>query len=272
MRQRVHIAFFRCPTGAAASFRHEAAKGEIKASAEKTPMASLHPEILVFTDREVLAGELAATVAKLLRSELAGEERAGLVVSGGSTPEPFFRRLSAHDIDWRRVTVTLADERWVDSDNPASNERLVRSQLLRNRARAATFVPLKNQAPTARMGEEECHRTLARLPRPFAAVILGMGPDGHTASLFPGSERLPAALAMHSGRNCIAVSPVDAPHARMTLTLPILLDARQIILHITGQAKRELLEQALAEGSELLMPIRAVLRQKTTPVHIYWSP
>lgn len=235
-------------------------------------MPASQPEILIFADRETLAGELAAAVAWRLRAELAREDRAGLVVSGGSTPDIFFRRLSEHDLDWHRVIITLADERWVDSGHEASNERLVRSLLLRNRARTARFVPLKNRSPGARPGEEECHRALALLPRPFAAVILGMGLDGHTASLFPGSNRLSEALDMHSERNCVAVSPAGVHHERMTLTLPVLLDAGQILLHITGQAKRELLAQALAEGPETLMPVRAVLRQAKTPVSIYWAP
>jgi 6-phosphogluconolactonase len=235
-------------------------------------MSAFHPEILSFADPETLADALADAVAERLRADLGEGRRAGLVVSGGSTPAPFFRRLAEHDLDWHRVIVTLADERWVNRNHEASNERLVRSLLLQNRARTALFVPLKNSAPAARPGEEECHRTLARLPRPFAAVILGMGVDGHTASLFPGTKRLADALDMRSGRNCLALSPAGAPYERMTLTLPVLLDSKLIILHITGQAKRKVLEQALAEGPEMLMPVRAVLRQKTTPVHIYWAP
>lgn len=239
---------------------------------KKTAMSGFHPEILSFADPETLAEALAAAVAERLRTALAAGKKAGLVVSGGETPKPFFSRLSEYDIDWHRVIITLADERWVDPAHEASNERLVRSLLLQNRARAATFVPLKNRAETAGQGEEECRHALSLLPRPAEAVILGMGNDGHTASLFPGSKQLPEAMDMNSDRCCAAVSPAKAPHERMTLTLPVLLDARLILLHITGEAKRRALAQAMAEGPEMNMPVRAVLRQRKTPVHIYWAP
>ncbi|MDD3619903.1 MAG: 6-phosphogluconolactonase [Desulfobulbaceae bacterium] len=230
------------------------------------------PRILSFPDPETLAGALAAAVAERLRNALAAENTVSLVVSGGTTPKPFFRRLSEYDLSWNRVLITLADERWVDAADGASNEFLVRSQLLRGRARAATFVPLKNSAPTARQGEDECHLALSLLPRPFAAVILGMGGDGHTASLFPGAAGLAEALDMHSDRNCAAVSPAHAPHERLTLTLPLLLDAGLIILHVTGAAKRRVLAEALEGGPAMRMPVRAVLDQDKTPVHIYWAP
>ncbi|HHO48884.1 MAG TPA: 6-phosphogluconolactonase [Desulfobacteraceae bacterium] len=235
-------------------------------------MSRPRPRILSFPNPETLAGSLAAAVAERLRNALAEDKTVSLVVSGGTTPKRFFRRLSEYDLAWDRVLITLADERWVDPASKASNEYLVQSQLLRSRARAATFVPLKNSAPSARQGENECHLALSRLPRPFAAVILGMGGDGHTASLFPGAAGLAEALDMHSGRNCAAVSPAHAPHERMTLTLPLLLDAGLIILHITGAAKRRVLAQAMEGRPSVSMPIRAVLDQGKTPVHIYWAP
>ncbi|HDO31485.1 MAG TPA: 6-phosphogluconolactonase, partial [Desulfobacteraceae bacterium] len=120
--------------------------------------------------------------------------------------------------------------------------------------------------------EKECAQRLAGLPRPFDVVILGMGGDGHTASFIPGARRLPEALDMKSGRDCLAISPPEAPHERMTLTLPVLLDSRQIILHITGPAKKKVLEQALADGPATAMPIRTILRQQQTPLSVYWAP
>lgn len=235
-------------------------------------MSQVQPTIHTFDTPEVLAEKLAEHTALLLRKDLAACGEAGLVVSGGSTPKPLFRCLSNLDIEWEKITVTLADERWVDPSDSSSNEHLVRAMLLQNRARTATFIPLKNNAGRALQGEALCQENLARMFRPFSVVILGLGLDGHTASLFPGSGELPAALDMQSGRTCAAVSPPDAPFERMSLTLPTLLDAKQIILHITGQDKLDVLRTALAEGPEQEMPIRLILRQQTCPVEIYWAP
>ena len=99
-----------------------------------------------------------------------------------------------------------------------------------------------------------------------------MGNDGHTASLFPGAEKLAAATDIESGRTCMGIAPLTAPHERMTLTLPAILDSRQIFLHITGQEKKDVLQKAQAEGSIEKMPIRYILRQQTTPVAVYWAP
>ncbi|NIA05742.1 MAG: 6-phosphogluconolactonase [Proteobacteria bacterium] len=225
-----------------------------------------------FADPDELAGHLAARVADLLRQAIKARGRATLVVSGGSTPKPLFRALARQALDWGRVTVTLADERWVDTTAPDSNEGLLRRYLLRDQAGAVKVVGLKNKAVTAKEGEEECAQRLAGLPRPFDVVILGMGGDGHTASFFPGARRLPEALDMKSGRDCLAISPPEAPHERMTLTLPVLLDSRRIILHITGPAKKKVLERALADGPATEMPIRAILRQQQTPLSVYWAP
>ncbi len=225
-----------------------------------------------FADPDELAEHLAALIADLLRRAIKARGRATLVVSGGSTPKPLFLALAHQDIDWARVTVTLADERWVDTTAADSNERLVRRYLLRDQAGAAKFIGLKNKAATAGEGEEECAQHLAGIPRPFDLVILGMGGDGHTASFFPGAGRLPESLDMEPGRDCLAISPPNAPHERMTLTLPILLNSRQIIIHITGPAKKKVLEQARADGPATEMPIRTILRQQQTPLSVYWAP
>ncbi len=225
-----------------------------------------------FKDSPTLVAMLAVQVAELLRVGIKERGRASLVVSGGSTPVPFFAALSELALDWEKVTITLADERWVDPAAADSNERLVRLHLLQNRAAAARFVGLKTGAATAVQGEKECGDRLALLPRPFDVLILGMGNDGHTASLFPQASRLGEALALDSGRLCMAITPPAAPHERMTLTLPALLHSRQIILHLAGPDKRAVYERALANGPVAEMPIRAVLGQATSPVTVFWAP
>jgi 6-phosphogluconolactonase len=228
--------------------------------------------MLTFADRDELAAALAEKVAAVLYTALGITGRAVLVVSGGTTPAPFFRRLAEKDIPWQKITVTLADERWVDTDHPDSNEKLVRTHLLQGPARTAGFVGLKNESPTAAAGEKEACRRLAELPAPFAAVVLGMGSDGHTASLFPGAPQLAQALDREASTPCLAVDPADAAHGRITLALPALLKTRRIFLHITGMEKLEILKRALAGGPVEEMPVRSVILQEETPVEIYWAP
>lgn len=230
------------------------------------------PAFKEFKDSPTLVAALANQVAELLRSGIRERGRASLVVSGGSTPVPFFAALSELTLDWGKVVITLADERWVDPSDADSNERLVREHLLQNRAAAARFVGLKTGASTAVQGEKECGDRLAPLPKPFDALILGMGNDGHTASLFPQAARLGEALSLDSGKLCLAITPPVAPHERMTLTLPALLHSRQIILHLVGAGKREVYEKALGEGPVAEMPIRAVLLQAIAPVTVFWAP
>ena len=230
------------------------------------------PEFKEFKDADTLVAVLAAQVADLLRVGIKERGKASLVVSGGSTPVSFFAALSVLALDWKQVVVTLADERWVDPADADSNEHLVRQHLLQNQAATARFVGFKNEAPTAVQGERECGDRLALLPRPFDVLILGMGSDGHTASLFPQATRLDEALDMDSGTLCLAITPPAAPHERMTLTLPALLQSRQIILHLVGPGKRAVYERALADGPVAEMPIRAVLGQTAAPVTVFWAP
>lgn len=226
-----------------------------------------------FSTREALDTQLSEQVAEVLRAAISERGKAVLVLSGGSTPLQFFQDLSKKDLPWDKVTVTLADERWVPVDHEDSNERLVRNLLLTNKAAAAAFLSLKNDHEKAKEGEAELEEQLHKLGR-FDLVILGMGGDGHTASLFPKASVLAQAVAMDSGKSCMAVDPVTAPHQRMTMTLPRLLNSEQIYIHIAGAEKKAVLEEAarrqtFAEKNEL--PISFVLQQTQTPVSIYWA-
>lgn len=225
----------------------------------------------LFQDQETLVAELAERITRALQKNIASHGWASLAVSGGSTPKPLFTELSHQDIFWQNVVITLVDERWVDPADSASNEQLVRQYLLQDQAAAATFIGLKNVFPTAVEGQAQCTQDLRKVPRPFTVLILGMGNDGHTASLFPGSAQLVAATDMNSGTMCMATTPAEAPHERMTLTLPTLLDADEIILHIHGLEKKSVLTKAQEEGLAEDMPIRFILRQQKTPVAVYWA-
>ncbi|MBT5388960.1 MAG: 6-phosphogluconolactonase [Porticoccaceae bacterium] len=227
-------------------------------------------EILEYENTSALDIELAEKVAGLLADDIAAKGKASLVVSGGRTPMGFFQLLSQQMLDWHSVKVTLADERWVNNEHKDSNEKLVRENLLINEARHADFVPLKTAADNALEGEVETELALAAIGQ-FTVVILGMGDDGHTASLFPGAEALPLGLAMDSGRTAIAVTPTEAPHQRISLTLPRLLNSRQLIIHISGAGKQSLLQAAQAGDDVAELPIRAILKQQAAPLSIYWA-
>jgi len=227
-------------------------------------------DLFEFENTSAQDAELVSKVVDLLSMAIEQHGSASLVVSGGRTPKDFFHLLSQELLDWSKVTVTLADERWVDADHKDSNEKLVQENLLINEAYVARFVALKNSATSAQAGETSIDQDLSAIGR-FTLVILGMGDDGHTASLFPGSEALNMGLDMESGRQCLAVQPLDAPHERMSMTLPRLLDSEQIIVHIRGENKSKVLAMADAGDDRFELPIRAVLQQTKTPVSVYWA-
>ena len=223
-----------------------------------------------FDDRHALDRALAADVAATLVSAIAERGSATLVVSGGTTPVGFFELLSHKALPWAQVSVLLADERWVAADDAASNEKLVRQHLLINAARSARFIPLKTADEQPEQAASALDRQLSALGT-FDLVILGMGADGHTASLFPGADTLAVGLDLQSGKQCIAVTPPCAPHRRLSMTLPRLLDSRQIFLHITGDEKRAVLAAALDGGEASALPIAALLAQHKTPLQLYFA-
>ena len=225
-----------------------------------------------FPDATALAHALVGELKVDLEEAIGARKSASLVVSGGRTPTRVFQQLRAEKIDWKHLWITLADERWVENTSEDSNERLVREHLLVGAAAAARFVGLKNPAPTPEAGAEWAWRALSRVPRPFDVVVLGMGADGHTASLFPGSLALARALDVTVAPGCVAVNALAAPHARVSLNLAALLDTRRIVLHIEGDAKWQVYQRARTPGSAAELPVRAILHQKEVPVDVFWSP
>jgi 6-phosphogluconolactonase len=225
-----------------------------------------------FPDRQALAAALAGEIKVDLEEAITARGAGSLVVSGGRTPALMFQRLRDEKLDWPHAWVTLADERWVETTSADSNERFVREHLLAGPAAAAHFVGLKNPAPTPEAGADWATRALTRVPHPFDVVVLGMGGDGHTASLFPGSLALARGLDPGASPACIAVNALVAPHARVSLNLPALLDARRIVLHIEGDAKWAVYQRARTPGAAAELPVRAVLQQKEVPVDVYWAP
>ncbi|MGQ7263436.1 6-phosphogluconolactonase [Vreelandella sp. V005] len=217
--------------------------------------------------RQQLAEQLAEAVFQALQEDLSHQERALLVVSGGSTPVPFFKALAAKPLPWKRLDITLADERWVGEESSDSNARLVREHLLQGGASAANFIPLTCDASTPEEGVETVAQQAASLAWPASVVILGMGGDGHTASLFPDSRELDLALA--TDELLVAVRTPSQPQPRITFSADRLHQARRHFLHITGDDKRAVLAKALNGDDARQLPIRVFL---TCPLAIYWAP
>lgn len=225
-----------------------------------------------YDNREALAEGLATGIAAVLAGGIATRGHATLAVSGGSTPKLFFDVLSKADIDWSKVMIILVDERLVPADHDRSNAKLVATHLLQNKAAAANFVPYTVDAETPEACAEASEQAFQVPGHRIDAVVLGMGTDGHTASFFPDGNRLFKALLLDTKENVLAMEAPGAGEPRLTLTLPYLLDARFVAVHIEGDEKRAVYEKAMIDDETLKMPVRAVLHQKVTPVSVFWAP
>ena len=223
-----------------------------------------------FESKDALNNAFAERIIQILQEAISQQGRASLLVSGGRTPMPLFKSLSETNIDWSKVDISLVDERWVAEDDSASNTKMVKENLLQNHAAAANFVPLKNAQNDASDAVAWCTDNLQNIKQPFDVLILGMGEDGHTASLFPCSEQISQGLDLTCDASYIAVQPTTAPNQRMSLTLKAILTSQNIFLHLTGDSKKQVLEQALAGDDEQEMPIRAVLQR--AEVELMWAP
>jgi 6-phosphogluconolactonase len=224
-----------------------------------------------FTTVDEAAQGLANQVVKSLQGGIEQRSAASLAVPGGRTPVPLFHALRDAQVDWSRVGITLTDERWVAADHEASNAALVNRELLQGRAAAARFVPLHDGSAGAEGAVVAIWQSLMALPRPFDAVVLGMGDDGHFASLFPHSEGLSAALDPMVPPACVAMQAPAAPNSRISLNLAALLQTRRLFLFITGAHKRDLL-LAAARGAAPPLPVAALLAQRVPMPEVYWAP
>ena len=229
-------------------------------------------QLTEFSTRGDLDIDLANSVSQILAQAIKLKGKASIAVSGGSTPKGFFKVLSQSDIDWSKVTITLADERWVPLDSDASNTRLVHENLLQNKAASAKFFHLKQ-------GDEFSEETLNDLNiaanttlLPLDVLILGMGEDGHTASLFPCSEQISAGLDSNNSNALLKVLPKTAPHQRISFSFAALSQSENTFLHLCGENKQVVLNQALQSKDEFEMPIRAFLHHPRVNTQIYWAP
>ncbi|WP_431821691.1 6-phosphogluconolactonase [Burkholderia sp. F1] len=221
-------------------------------------------EIHAFDTQEAQGEALAQAVGDALRAALARPARATLAVSGGTSPRPFLQTLSHAALDWTGVDVTLVDDRWVPEDDAASNARLVRDTLLQHAAAPATFLPLVDtgaalDAHVAALNANPAHR----LPD---VAVLGMGEDGHTASIFADAPEWDHAIT--TAERFVTVHPGAAPHARVSFSLDALKRIDRLFLLIAGSRKREVLEAAASSPQK--NAISQLANDKGTQLDVYW--
>lgn len=212
-------------------------------------------ELLAFEDRAGASAALAEELGAVLSTAIGARGEASLVVSGGTSPVDLFRRLREQTLDWPHLTVVPSDEREVPPDHPDRNEAMIRRELLQGPASVAAMASLIPAGD---------------IPERFDAAVLGMGADGHTASLFPGSPDLEAALESTNHLQRLEVPQLDA--FRVSLTAKALLSSRRIYLLFFGQEKLDVYQRALAGDDVTELPVRVLLQQETVPVTVYWAP
>jgi 6-phosphogluconolactonase len=220
----------------------------------------------VFHDGGDIVSNAAAAVISMLRQALDARGQATLMVSGGRSPKPLYEKLSQAELDWSKVTISLVDERWVD---------FIRQNLIKNKAKAATFFGLKTNHKTPAAGLNEAESRFAKSNRPFDICIMGMGSDAHTASWFPNSVGLKTAVAANNRRILCAItakkSSVTGEHLkRISMTLNAVLESHAIVLFIPGEQKRRVFD-ALSNESVMAAPVKSLLGAGSN-LHIFASP
>lgn len=217
-----------------------------------------------------------AFILPYLADSLAEKRRASMALSGGSSPRPLYQALSHAELDWSEIDATLVDERWVSRGQAGSNEDFLHDSLICNKAASLRLTGLKTDAETPSEGLAEAEARLDGLRWPLDIAVLGMGPDGHTASWFPYAQGLDAALSEYGPRLAAVTaqhSEVTGAHVqRITLTLAALAKSGLLLLLIQGDAKRRALEQAMETGPVEALPVRALLHHPRAHLHILACP
>ncbi|WP_371379262.1 6-phosphogluconolactonase [Thalassotalea aquiviva] len=224
-----------------------------------------------FTSKAELDQALAEKIAQQLQDAIEQKGHASIAFSGGSTPKGLFDALSNIDLDWHKVTVTLADDRWVDEQHDSSNAKLIKENLLVNHAHAARFFALKQGQDLTKEQLAELTEQAHQHVLPLDVTILGMGEDGHTASIFPCSAQVDEGLDVDATPALIKVVPTTAPFERISFNFTALIQSNHLYLHIVGDSKQQVLEQALSSDDAREMPIRAFLQHPTKLCEIYWT-
>ena len=225
-----------------------------------------------FEDRTSLDQALAGRLSARLSETVAGRGRASVALSGGSTPSGMFAALRQQALPWPDIDVSLVDERWVPPSDPLSNEGMLREQLLVDAAAAAHFIGMYQPLDDIEANALAHDDRLAGIAQPFTVTILGMGPDGHSASWFPDADETGYALDPGLDRSTCVTRPRSQPTARLTLTFSCVARSEAIYLHITGDEKLGVLAQYDAANPLPIHQVLSMLADQGKIVDIFWSP
>ncbi len=233
------------------------------------------PSLHICRSKEAFVSALTYHLAATIAADVATTGQCLLGVSGGSTPLPIYDALSNLSLPWSSVTAVLADERFVPPGHDASNETAIGDSLQRGHAEDLHLIGLYSKQESAELAADIADEKITSLARHFDTILLGMGADGHTASIFPGASELDAALSLSTSRKVMALVPAEmpahAPHPRLTLTMAEISKAKRLVLALTGSDKRKILDQALAGASAQEFPVAALFADEMPPVDIFWS-
>ena len=223
-----------------------------------------------FSNKSDTNNDLLNDFVKIVDGAIANCGKASALLSGGTSPIDFYKLLSNIELDWEKIFLSLSDERWVDTNSDDSNEKLIKDVLIQNKASLANFIGLKSDGDIKNSGCKKTEDKLKKLPQPFDIVLLGMGNDGHTASLFPDSPDTINALDMNADSLTMPIIRENQDIARITMTLKTLLSSRHIKLLFFGEEKWQIYKKAKEEKT-IKYPISYILHQDIVPVTIYYA-
>ncbi len=224
-----------------------------------------------FINSDILTSKLSKEICKILSQKILKKGKASLVVSGGNTPKKLFKELSLCDIAWDRVTISLCDERWVDNKDDNSNEKLVKIYLMKNFASKAKFIGMYRENKTLESTQKFYEKIIKNELQPFDIIILGMGDDGHTASLFPNKENFKEAFSLENSNLTLVVKRDDVNFHRLSLTRVAILSSIHIFLHFEGRDKLQVYKSAIKTDNFNIYPVSSILNQKLKNIEVYFA-
>ncbi len=227
-------------------------------------------EIFKFDSRDDASVAAAEALVGSINRRLDLQARASMIITGGSSPGKCYEEMREAPIDWQRVDLVLSDERWVPAGHDDSNEKQARETLLIGNAASANLVSVYREGESLEERVDSLDADLKLLPIPFAAALLGMGSDGHFASLFPDADNLEDGLDKQRAHFCLPVDTAASPYRRLSLSLSAIARSDFVLLLIFGQDKLDVINAAIDGDSQF--PVASLLRQKQAPVHVFWAP
>lgn len=225
----------------------------------------------IFTDKAELEHKLALEISQILNQEIKNKGKATLLVSGGSTPKKLFEILSNKEIDWKKVSIGLIDERFVATETDESNELLIKNTLLKNNAADAKFIGLVFNLDDYKENLNIAISKNNAIYKSITCSVLGMGLDGHTASLFPNSEEIYTDDSIFGDKIIINTKASSEPSKRISYTKSKILSSKHLFLYFNGKEKLDVFNSAKESNNPSLKPISAFIHQNKKTLNVFCS-